>query len=138
MTSYLVDTDVLSAARRQARDRGWRRFVTRTPSEKLFVSVVTIGEIERGARSVRRRDPVFADALDRWLAELVTGFAANILPVSLAVARRWSRLAAEHGRSDTDLLIAATAFELDLTVVTRNTRHFVPLGVPVFDPFAAR
>jgi predicted nucleic acid-binding protein len=112
--------------------QAWAR---RTPTDRLFVSVITIGELENGADRVRRRDPAFAAALDGWIAGLIADFADNLLPVSLPVARRWGRLTA-LGRSDTDVLLAATAVEHSLTVATRNTRHFTELGVPVYDPFA--
>lgn len=136
MTAYLVDTNVLSEIRKRSGNPAVQAWAAATPGGQLLVSVITIGEIESGADRVRGRDPAFAAALDRWIADLVVGFGENILPVSLAVARRWGRLAAEHGRSDTDMLIAATALEHGLTVATRNTRHFSPLGVPVIDPFA--
>jgi predicted nucleic acid-binding protein len=133
--TYLVDTNVLSEFRRGFRNPAVRAWAKNTPTEQLFVSVITIGELERGADRVRARDAEFAATLDSWIAELITGFGDNILPVSLVIARRWGRLAA-LGRRDIDLMIAATALEHGLTVATRNTRHFIRLGVRVLDPFS--
>lgn len=133
--SYLVDTNVLSEVRKRSPNAAVQAWARRTPTDQLFVSVITIGELESGADRVRARDPAFAAALDAWIAELITGFGDNILPVSLTVARRWGRWAA-LGRGDTDLLIAATAIEHGRTIATRNTPHFMDLGVEVHDPFA--
>jgi predicted nucleic acid-binding protein len=133
--SYLVDTNVLSEIRKTKANAAVQSWARITPTEQLFVSVISVGELENGADRVRRRDPAFAAALDEWIAELIMDFGDNVLPVSLPVARRWGRLTA-LGRNDTDVLIAATAIEYGLTVATRNTRHFVDLGVPVYDPFS--
>ena len=71
-----------------------------------------------------------------WLDSLLRLYAERILAVDLAVARRWGRLSDTIGHESADLLIAATAIENGLTVVTRNVRHFAPTGVPVLDPSA--
>jgi hypothetical protein len=133
--SYLLDTNILSEIRKAKPNVAVQSWARTTPTEQLFISVISIGELENGADRVRKRDPAFAAALDAWIAELTTSFGNNILPVSLAVARRWGRLTALR-RHDADVLIAATALEHGLTVATRNARHFVNLGVPVYDPFS--
>jgi predicted nucleic acid-binding protein len=133
--SYLVDTNVLSEFRKAKPNNAVRAWARKTSNEGLFISVLSVGELENGAERVRKRDPVFAAALDGWITELLMDFGDNILPISLAVARRWGKLTA-LGRNDTDVLIAATALEHTLTVATRDTRHFVNLGVPVYDPFS--
>ena len=66
---------------------------------------------------------------------MLAWFADRVLPVDAATARRWGRLSAALGNRDADLLIAATALEHGLTVVTRNVKHFEPTGAPVLDPF---
>ena len=70
-----------------------------------------------------------------WLDDLLTVYAERILPIDLAVARRWGILSGSLGHDNSDLFIAATALEHGLTVVTRNVRHFEPTGVPVLNPF---
>ena len=131
---YLVDTDVLSALQRAERHPHVARWLGAQRESDLYLTVLTIGEVERGIASVRPRDPEFADRVTRWLDRVLRVHGRRILPVDLPVARRWGRLCARLGRRDTDLLIAATALEHGLTVVTRNVRHFRPTGVPVLDP----
>ena len=101
----------------------------------LFLSVVSIGEVERGISQQERRDPAFAHALALWLDSVLALYGSHILPVDVA-ARRWGRLSDAPGHESADLLIAATALEHGLTVATRNVRHFKPAGVPVMDPFS--
>ena len=131
---YLMDTDVLSALHRVERHPRVARWVAAQRESDLYLTVITIGEVERGIASVRSRDPAFADRLARWLDRVLRVHARRLLSVDVPVARRWGRLCAELGRKDTDLVIAATALEHGLTVVTRNVRHFEPTGVPVLDP----
>ena len=133
---YLMDTDVLSALHRVERHPQVARWVAAQRESDLYLTVITIGEVERGIASVRSRDPAFSDRLARWLDRVLRVHARRLLPVDLPVARRWGRLCARLGRNDTDLMIAATALEHGLTVVTRNVRHFKPTGVPVLDPSA--
>ena len=132
---YLLDTMVLSElrkARRDARLVAWLRGVR--PVD-LQLSVVTIGEVERGVAKLRRRDPAFAARLTAWLDDVLRHHAARVLPVDVNVARRWGQLADAHGHAGADLLIAATALEHGLTVVTRNTRHLERTGAVLLDPF---
>jgi len=132
---YLLDTNVLSALRRPDRHPGptvWLR--DQRPSD-LNLSVVTIAEIERGIARQLPHDPNFARELAAWLERTLAGFADRLLGVDVPTARRWGRLSAALGHNDVDLLIAATALEHGLTVVTRNTRHFHPTGAPVLNPF---
>ena len=104
------------------------------PADQVFISVVSLGEIERGIH--RTADRTFAESLTLWLDELMRFYADRILPITPDIARRWGRLSAELGHEGADLLIAATAASHRLTVVTRNLRHFKPTGVMLVDPFA--
>jgi hypothetical protein len=133
---FLVDTDVLSALRKRERSRSIVRWVAGRRTGDLYLSVVSIGEIERGIEQQRRRNPDFADTLGTWLDDVIRLYGDRILPVDLPTARRWGRLSQAMGRQDADLLIAASALERGLTVVTRNVRHFEPTGVSVLDPSA--
>lgn len=133
---FLIDTDVLSALRRGERHPAAARWLTAQRSSDLYPSVVTIGEIERGIKRELTRDPAFARALSDWLDSVLAWYGGRILQVDLSTAQRWGRLTAVLGHEGADLLIAATALEHGLTVVTRNIRHFEPTGVPVFNPFA--
>ena len=134
---YLLDTNVLSALRRRQRHAQVVRWVSTQRSSDLHVSVISLGEIERGIARARRGDPRFAALLAQWLDDTINLYAGRILPINLGAARRWGLLSQALGHQDADLLLAATALERGLTVVTRNARHFEPTGVPVLNPFDA-
>lgn len=125
---------MLSSLRKRERNPEIVRWLAVQRTADLYLSVVSIGEVERGLARVKSRDPVFAARLEEWLDALLRLYGDRILPVDLSVARRWGRLSADRGHKGADLLIAATALEHGLTVVTLNARHFEPAGVPVLDP----
>lgn len=132
---FLVDTDVLSEIRKPKTDAGVAAWMARQQTLDIYLSVVTIGEIERGIALCRGRDPVFASALETWLHRVLSLYASRILPFDLGAARRWGTLSAALGNQGPDLQIAATALEHGLTVVTRNVAHFLPTGVRALNPF---
>jgi len=136
---FLLDTVALSELRKPERRRNpnliqWLADVS--PSD-VFLSVITIGEIERGIERQRHLDPPFAQKLIAWLDGILRTYDGRILPVDLDVARRWGRLSQQIGNKGLDLAIAATALEHRLTVATRNVSDFEPTGVAVVDPFAS-
>lgn len=133
---FLVDTDVLSALAKRGQHASVVAWIGRQRPGDLFVSVISIGEIERGIALQRDKDQNFAAMLAGWLDDVLNVYGDRVVPFDLASVRRWGRLSAALGRKDADLQIAATALEHGLTVVTRNTSHFEPAGVPVLDPFA--
>lgn len=135
---FLVDTDILSLLRRLDRSPAVGRWIAQQRTTDLYMSVVSVAEIERGIARQRPRDPAFAGTLAAWLDTVLSLYGDRILPVDASTARRWGRLSGALGHEGTDLLIAATAIEHGLTVVTRNVRHFEPTGVPVLDPSAPR
>ncbi|MDE2932749.1 MAG: type II toxin-antitoxin system VapC family toxin [Chloroflexota bacterium] len=132
---FLIDTDVLSALRRGERHPGAARWLRAQRTADLYLSVVTIGEVERGIEQQQGRDPSFASELAGWLDRVLAWYGDRVLPVDLATAQRWGRLSATLGYERADLLIAATALEHGLTVVTRNVQHFELAAVPVLNPF---
>ncbi len=133
---YLVDTDVLSVLRKRDRFPRVVEWLANQRTTDLYISVVTVGEIERGIARQRQSDPEFALRLGEWLDSLIEMYGDHILGVNLAVARRWGQLSARIGNQSADLLLAATALEHGLVVVTRNLRHFQSTGVELIDPFA--
>jgi hypothetical protein len=135
---FLIDTVTLSELRRRERDPKVVKWFERQRTADLFLSVVSIGEIERGIARQRAIDPGFAGALAEWLDRVVTLYGERIVPFDLRAARRWGALSAAFGNDSADLMIAATALENGFTVVTRNVSDFEPAGVPVLDPFSRR
>jgi predicted nucleic acid-binding protein len=135
---FLIDTVTLSELRKQKRDPNVVAWFKRQRTADLFLSVISTGEIERGIARQRATDPGFADALAAWLDRALTLYGERIVPFDLRTARRWGALSAAHGNDSADLMIAATALENGLTVVTRNVSDFEPTGVAVLDPFSRR
>jgi toxin FitB len=132
---YLLDTDVLSELRRTRRNRNVVNWIGDVAAADLFLSVVTIGEIELGITRQQVVNPGFAKDLADWLDVTLRAYEERILPLTVGIARRWGRLAAQLGNKQLDLAIAATALEHGLIVATRNVSDFEPTGVPVLDPF---
>lgn len=135
---YLLDTDVLSELRKRKRNAGVVRWIGSVSESDLHLSAVTIAEIELGIESQQKRDQGFARELSTWLEFTLRAFGDRILPVTVNIARRWGRLAAQIGNKELDLAIAATALEHGLIVVTGNTRHFQRTGADLLNPFHAR
>ncbi|WP_332670967.1 type II toxin-antitoxin system VapC family toxin [Aromatoleum sp.] len=136
--SYLVDTNVLSELCRKAPDPGVVEWFSRRLSITLYLSVLTLGEIRKGIEA--SRDQARKQTLIDWLeTDLPVFFTGRILPIDGAVADRWGRLVAVAGRPlpAIDSLLAATALEHDLVLVTRNTKDFSGLPIEVFNPWSA-
>jgi predicted nucleic acid-binding protein len=133
--SFLIDTVVLSELRKKDRDENVVRWFKGISVIDLFLSVVTIGEVEKGIAGQKKKNPAFAKKLEDWLTTVLLHYSDRILPIDTSIARRWGRLSEELGHSGVDLLIAATALEHGLTVVTRNTRHFELTGASILDPW---
>jgi predicted nucleic acid-binding protein len=135
---FLIDTVTLSELRKRQRDPMVVAWFERQRSSDLFLSVISIGEIERGIARRRATDPDFAGELAAWLDRVLTLYGERVVPFDLRSARRWGALSAALGNDSADLMIAATALEHGLTVVTRNLSDFDPTGVAVVDPFSRR
>lgn len=136
---YLVDTDVISEARRGSKaNAGVQAFFRDAARDgtPLFLSVVTIGELRQGVERIRHRgDEAQADRLERWLDRVVRDYADAILPIDEEIAQVWGRLRVPNPENPLDKQIAATALIYDLTVVTRNSSHYEPTGVRLLNPF---
>ena len=133
--SYLLDTNVVSELRKPRPHGGVVAWLESIEDARLYLSAVTLGEIQAGIELTREQDPGKAEEIEAWL-ELVAG-AYNVLPMNAATFRAWARMM--HRKSDTlyeDAMIAATAKVHGLTVATRNVDDFNALGPDVFNPFA--
>jgi predicted nucleic acid-binding protein len=136
VAAYLLDTNVVSELRKPRPHGGVLAWLQAVDDKDLFLSAVTIGEIQAGIELTREQDPAKAAENETWLAEVAASYA--VLPMDAAAFRVWARLM--HRRSDTlieDAMIAATAQVHGLSVVTRNVANFKAFGVPVLDPFRA-
>ncbi|MDQ0394273.1 type II toxin-antitoxin system VapC family toxin [Labrys monachus] len=136
---YLIDTDVLSALRRQDKaDPRFADWVMATQPQDMYLSTLSVYEVKVGALRIARRDPVQGQDLHRWIHHFVLrAFTGRILPIDAGVALRCAALHVPDPRPVIDSLIAATALEHGLTVATRNIADFLPLGVPVLNPWQA-
>ena len=132
---YLLDTNVISAVRRPDRAPQVAAWLRGKPESVLFLSVITLGEIERGIRAQERQNPAFAADLRAWMDRTVRLFSDRLLPFGAEEARIWGRLSQDIGHDGADLMIAATAFANGATVVTGNVEDFRPTGVALEDPF---
>lgn len=137
---YLLDTNVLSALRRRDRtDPNVAAWADSVDPAALYLSTITVLEIELGALALARRDTVQGNILRQWIdRKVLPAFADRILPVDVAVARQCARLHVPDRRPERDALIAATALVHRLIVVTRNQADFRPMGVQVLDPWLSR
>jgi toxin FitB len=130
---YLVDTNVVSEARRGSRQAvGWLRSVR---PDAVYLSALTLGEIMRGVVLRQKSDPRTAALLGQWLERLRHDHTDRILPVTDRIALEWGRIAALRPRGDADGLIAATAIVHDLILVTRNTSDFDDTQVSLINPW---
>ena len=132
---YILDTNVISAVRRPDRAPQVATWLRGKAEQDLFLSVITLGEIERGIRQQEVRDPAFASDLRIWLDRTVLLFSDRLLAFEAEDARIWGRLSAEIGHSGADLMIAATALRYGAIIVTGNVSDFAPTGAAVENPF---
>ena len=132
---YVLDTNVVSAIRRPDRAPRVAAWLQTKPEAELFLSVITLGEIERGIRAQERGNPAFAADLRAWVDRTVRLFSDRLLPFGPEEARIWGRLSQDIGHGGADLMIAATALARGATVVTGNVQDFRPTGVMLENPF---
>ena len=132
---FLLDTMVISETGKRTPDPRIQSWIEATNQDLLYLSVISLGEIAAGIEAKRLSDPLFSRRLDQWSTDLRNDFRKRTFSITTEIALRWGRLIVLLKRRDMDLLIAATALEHDLTVVTRNIRHFEPTGAKLLNPY---
>jgi predicted nucleic acid-binding protein len=134
---YLIDTNIWSELQKgQKTDPGVQGWFQGVAPADLYLSVLVVGEVRRGIERLRRRDPQQAERPEVRLGQLQVAMSGRILPVSLTVAERWGRINVPDPLPVVDGLLAATALEHDLILVTRNLRDVERSGVRCLNPFA--
>ena len=139
---FLLDTNVVSELRKvRARkaDPNLAAWIESVDAAELYVSAITLMELELGVLSIERKDAAQGALLRTWLEQhVLPEFSGRTLPIDTAVAQRCARLHVPDKRGERDALIAATALVHGMTVVTRNVVDFERTGVPLLDPWAVR
>ncbi len=131
---YLLDTNVVSELRKPRPHGAVVAWIQGVPDNELFISALTLGELQAGAERTRRQDRTKAESIEAWIDQLSQAY--EVIPMDATMFREWARLM--EGRSDhllEDAMIAATARVRQLIVVTRNVRDFKALAVEVLNPF---
>lgn len=134
--SFLLDTNVVSEIRKQAPDAGVAEWFASVPANRLFLSVLVVGEIRQGIDRLARRDPVQAEVFERWLSQLVGGYGDRLVSITERIAQAWGRLNVSDPVPVVDGLMAATALVHDWTLVTRNVDDVRSTGVRLLNPFS--
>jgi len=135
---YLLDTNVISETRKSRADAGVMAFLSAADSAGLYLSVLTLGELRKGVAAKRRTDPSAGEQLGLWVDGIEANFADRLLSVDVQTARLWGELSASRSLPAVDTLIAATAIDHGLTLVTRNIRDIELTGVSLVDPWTVK
>ncbi len=137
--TFLIDTNIISEVRKGDRcDPFVAAWWNGVAEDDLWISPLVLGEIRKGVELARRRDPRRAKTLEGWLADVMSGFANRILPVTTDVAEQWGSMNAIRPIPVVDALLAATAKVNGLTFVTRNVADVAGLDIDLLNPFEPR
>ncbi|MGV7211075.1 type II toxin-antitoxin system VapC family toxin [Oxalobacteraceae bacterium A2-2] len=136
---YVLDTNVVSELRKVAAgkaDPNVKAWAESVDASQLYISAITVMELELGVLALERKDPVQGAVLRTWLERhVLPEFVGRVVAVDTAAAQRWARLHVPNKRSERDALIAATALQHGMTVVTRNVGDFLSTGAAILNPW---
>lgn len=136
--AFLLDTNILSELRNPKKTNpGVLSWAQKQSLEQHFISVLSIGEIRKGIELLRQRAPDQCPAFETWLEAIRTNYRDNIIPLSEPIMDDWGALMARMNLPALDSLIAATALNLNLTLVTRNEKDFEGVGLAIVNPFSS-
>jgi len=132
---YLLDTNIISELRKKQPDKEVIKWFKEINPSQLFVSCITIGEIKIGALKKFKKDKVAGDALLKWVENITKEYVEQVLVVDLETCEEWANLLLIDSTNSIDSLIAAQAIQSNMTLVTRNTKHFDMFSVKLLNPF---
>jgi predicted nucleic acid-binding protein len=132
---FLLDTNVVSELRKLRRDERVMQFLLRHQQTRTYISVLTVGELWKGAAKKRRIHESASESLENWILETEQAFSGRVLSIDRETARLWGEWSSGRTRPVIDTLLAATAARHGLTLVTRNTADVADLPVRVVNPW---
>lgn len=133
---FLLDTNILSELRKGVRcDPNVSNWAAKESTQAHYISVLSFGEIRKGIELLRKKSPEKCAPLEDWLQKLHSDYADCTIAITAEISGRWGELSSMRSLPVIDSLIAATALEFGLTLVTRNTKDFDGLGISIVNPF---
>ena len=132
---YLLDTNVLSELNKKIRNPKVLTWIEQVPTEFIYISCLSVGEIKKGIAKKAKTDIPTSLVLENWLEEILLSYENKILNIDLTVCKKWGELLIIDGTNDVDSQLAAQAIIYDMTLVTRNIKHFYKFGVKLINPF---
>lgn len=132
---YLIDTNVISELYKKKPDIRVIDWFKNAPSEDLYISCITVGELKSGALKKSKKDQVAGESLFTWIDDLVNNYSEQIIEIDLKTCDKWAELLNIDSTNAIDSLIAAQAMQENMTLVTRNIKHFKMFDIELCNPF---
>lgn len=134
--NFLLDTNVVSELRKKIPNNSVSQWVSNIAIDSLYISCITLGEIQKGIIKKAKTDIKSSAVLEAWLEKVIEGYVDNTLIIDKDISLKWGEFIALDGANDIDALIAAQASIHDMVLVTRNTKHFTKFPVKILNPFS--